>query len=178
MSNPLTGDFDLVAQFSLPTVNRILGSIHQKGDAVNDGITFLHSFFTHVPQNPGPGFPVGKGGIPIPISNPSAVQGIIEVQVSTPTITLVANSSTRVTAHYEIMAHYIADDPASTVPEFVHGELQVTFSILQQAAGGNNSLLTMDIQAANLEVNFIPDAGLPRQRAGSCDHHGRTQDIS
>ena len=161
MSNPLTGDFDLVAQFSLPTVNRILGSIHQKGDAVNDGITFLHSFFTHVPQNPGPAFPVGKGGIPIPIPNPSAVQGIIEVQVSTPTITLVANSSTRVTAHYEIMAHYIADDPASTVPEFVHGELQVTFSILQQAAGGNNSLLTMDIQAANLEVNFIPDAGLP-----------------
>ena len=159
MSNPLTGDFDLVAQFSLPTVNRILGSIHQKGDAVNDGITFLHSFRTHIPQNSGPGFPVGKGGIPIP--NPSAVQGIIEVQVSTPTITLVANSSTRVTAHFEIMAHYIADDPASTLPEFVHGELQVTFSVLQQAAGNKNSLLTMDIQAANLEVNFIPDAGLP-----------------
>src|ERR1700690_88421 len=167
MSNPLTGDFDLVAQFSLPTVNRILGSIHQKGDAVNDGIIFLHSFRTHIPQNSGPRFPVGKGGIPIPIGiptpipNPSAVQGIIEVQVSTPTITLVANSSTRVTAHYEIMAHYIADNPASTVPEFVHGELQVTFSVLQQAAGGKNSLLTMDIQATNLEVNFIPDAGLP-----------------
>ncbi len=159
MSNPLTGDFDLVAQFSLPTVNRILGSIHQKGDVSNDGITFLHSFRTHIPQNPGPGFPVGKGGIPIP--NPSAVQGIIEVQVSTPTITLVANSSTRVTAHFEIMAHYIADDSPSTLPEFVHGELQVTFSILQQAAGGNNSLLTMDIQAANLEVNFISDSGLP-----------------
>src|SRR5271157_5026207 len=162
MSNPLTGDFDLVAQFSIPTVNRILGSIHQKGDAVNDGITFPASFFSPYPQNPGPAFPVGKGGIPIPIVlNPSAVQGIIEVQVSTPTITLVANSSTRVTAHYEIMAHYIADDPASTVPEFVHGELQVTFSVLQQAAGSKNSLLTMDIQAANLEVNFIPDAGLP-----------------
>ena len=162
MSNPLTGDFDLVAQFSLPTVNRILGSIHQKGNVSNDGITFLHSFRTHIPQNPGPAFPVGKGGIPIPIvPNPSAVVGIIEVQVSTPTITLVSNSSTRVTAHFEIMAHYIADDPASTVPEFVHGELQVTFSILQQAAGGNNSLLTMDIQAANLEVSFIPDAGLP-----------------
>ena len=159
MSNSLTGDFDLVAQFSLPTVNRILGSIHQKGNAVNDGITFLHSFRTHIPQNSGPGFPVGKGGIPIP--NPSAVQGIIEVQVSTPTITLVANSSTRVTAHFEIMVHYIADDPASTLPEFVHGELQATFSVLQQAAGNKNSLLTMDIQAANLEVNFIPDAGLP-----------------
>ncbi len=159
MSNPLTGDFDLVAQFGLPTVNRILGSIHQKGNAVNDGVTFLHSFVTHIPQNPSPGFPVGKGGIPVP--NPSAVQGIIEVQVSTPTITLVSNSSTQVTAHYEIMAHYIADDLASTVPEFVHGELQVTFSVLQQATGGNNSLLTMDIQAANLEVNFIPDAGLP-----------------
>ena len=173
MSNSLTGDFDLVAQFSLPTVNRILGSIHQKGNAVNDGITFLHSFRTHIPQNSGPGFPVGKGGIPIP--NPSAVQGIIEVQVSTPTITLVANSSTRVTAHFEIMVHYIADDPASTLPEFVHGELQATFSVLQQAAGNKNSLLTMDIQAANLEVNFIPDAGLPLGRAGSCDHHGGTE---
>jgi len=192
MSNPLTGDFDLVAQFSIPTVNRILGSIHQKGDALNDGVTFLHSFRARIPQkqaaansgkpvannpaagggltvakNPGPGDGIiaatnpGAGGGILNIPGQEHVEGIIEVQVSTPSVNLVAGSSTRVTVSYQIMAHYIADDPSSTVPEFIHGELQVTCSIIQEAMGNQNSLLSVQIDAKDLEVNFIPAAGAP-----------------
>jgi hypothetical protein len=48
MANNLTGDFDLVAEFSLPAVNRILAAMHECE-------RFLHSISVRVDDNPPPG---------------------------------------------------------------------------------------------------------------------------
>ena len=50
MANALTGDFDVVAEFSIPAVNRILAAMHQTE-------RFLHSISAHVDDNPHPGKP-------------------------------------------------------------------------------------------------------------------------
>jgi hypothetical protein len=57
MANNLTGDFDVVAEFSLPAVNRILAAMHQCE-------RFLHSISVRVDDNPHPsrpGWPTAVG---------------------------------------------------------------------------------------------------------------------
>jgi AhpC/TSA family len=57
MANSLTGDFDVVAEFSLPAVNRILAAMHQCE-------RFLHSISVRVDDNPHPsrpGWPTAVG---------------------------------------------------------------------------------------------------------------------
>src|SRR5215813_6742876 len=49
MANSLTGDFDLVAQFSVPAVNRVLAAMHANG-------RFLHSIAARIDDNP----PIGS----------------------------------------------------------------------------------------------------------------------
>lgn len=59
MANNLTGDFDVVAEFALPAVNRILAAMHQCE-------RFLHSVSSYIDDNPQPGTtPVGPtmGGV-------------------------------------------------------------------------------------------------------------------
>ena len=48
MANSLTGDFDVVAQFSIPAANRVLAAMHRSA-------RFLHSATMHVDDNPPPG---------------------------------------------------------------------------------------------------------------------------
>src|SRR5687768_10510701 len=48
MANPLTGDFDVVAQFSIPVVNRLLAAMHHIE-------RFPHSMTVRVNDNPPPG---------------------------------------------------------------------------------------------------------------------------
>ena len=47
MANNLTGDFDVVAEFAILAVNRLLAAMHQTG-------RFLHSISAHVDDNPHP----------------------------------------------------------------------------------------------------------------------------
>ena len=200
MSNPLTGDFDLVAQFSIDTIERILATLHQRGDAKNEGLTLLHSFrvripkkkktisdiFNQLPSTPtAPPKPAMTGGTPfktgptygdggavttgptygdggvVVTGDPKQVQGIVEVQVSTPSIALVSGSSSKVTISFQIMAHYIPDHAYSTIPEFIHGQLDVTCSIVQEAVDAKSSLLSVKIDANDLKVDFTPAPGLP-----------------
>ena len=48
MPNDLTGDFDVVAEFSVPAANRVLASMHRNG-------RFPHSLSLRVNDNPAPG---------------------------------------------------------------------------------------------------------------------------
>src|SRR5258708_18443029 len=48
MANTLTGDFDVVAQFGVLTVDRLLAGMHQTG-------RFLHSISFRIDDNPRPG---------------------------------------------------------------------------------------------------------------------------
>src|SRR5260370_9769766 len=51
MANNLTGDFDVVAEFTTLAVNRLLAAMHQTG-------RFLHAISAHVDDNPQPTGPV------------------------------------------------------------------------------------------------------------------------
>lgn len=68
MPNILTGEFDVVVQFGIPALNRILAAQHQEE-------MYLHSL------------PVGIDDAE------TGMQGIATVQVSTPTITLPEDGS-------------------------------------------------------------------------------------
>jgi len=92
MANSLTGDFDVVAEFQIPAVNRVLAAMHQTG-------RFLHSISGHVDDNPQPdqpGRPTLVGvvdqfgaaianhrlvGNPNPISGPSAVTDAVQARL-------------------------------------------------------------------------------------------------
>lgn len=59
MPNDLTGDFDVVAEFAIPAVNRVLASMHRSE-------RFLHSLTAHVDDNRLPGtkdIPTISGGL-------------------------------------------------------------------------------------------------------------------
>ena len=92
MANSLTGDFDVVAEFQIPAVNRVLAAMHQTG-------RFLHSISGHADDNPQPdqpGRPTLVGvvdqfgaaianhrlvGNPNPISGPSAVTDAVQARL-------------------------------------------------------------------------------------------------
>ena len=101
--NDLTGKFDVVAEFGLETVNRVLAAQHQAQ-------TYLHS---------------------IPADNPAedllwvriddeetGVRGLAQMQVSTPTVSLPeGEDASRVTIHYQLMARIQADpERESSIP--------------------------------------------------------------
>ncbi|MBN1979546.1 MAG: hypothetical protein JW918_19285, partial [Anaerolineae bacterium] len=70
MSNPLTGDFDAVAEISVPTINRVLAAQHQETGPDPEDEIYFHSLSTPVP--------------PTRLGDAAGVRGIAEVQVSTP----------------------------------------------------------------------------------------------
>lgn len=92
MANNLTGDFDVVAEFAIPAVNRVLAAMHQTG-------RFLHSVSSHVDDNPHPDQPGGptvigvvdqfglaianqrQVGNPSPVGGPSAVTDAVQARL-------------------------------------------------------------------------------------------------
>lgn len=178
MSNALTGDFDVVVEASVPAVNRVLAVQHQ-------ATTFLHSFTLRIQDIapvsapalssarlsveearrqtdadasvPSPGHleravPQAGGGN----GNFTGIYGFAEIQVSTPTITLPQDpNASRVTIHYQIMAHFIAVPPSTPMPEFLHGELQATVDVVQVTSQMGN-VVEIDFTKGDFTVNFIP----------------------
>lgn len=85
----------------------------------------------------------------------TGVRGYLEVQVSTPTITLPSNSASRVTIHYTVMIHYLADAGTPVLPEFLHGEIQATVDVAQ-VAWQSGHVLDIDFTAHDIDVTFNP----------------------
>ena len=61
MANNLTGDFDVVAEFAILAVDRLLAGMHQTG-------RFLHSISVRVDDNPRP----NKPGLPVVVGTVDA----------------------------------------------------------------------------------------------------------
>jgi peroxiredoxin len=136
MANELTGEFDVVAEFSIQAVNNILAAQHQSE-------VYLHS-------------------IPASIDDAeTGVHGSVQIQVSTPTVTLPPDEDARrVSIHYQIMAHMVADRNSAAVPEFIHGEVDVTLGVAQTTSD-TEDLIEIDLNASDIEVMFTPDPGAP-----------------
>ena len=151
MSNILTGDFDVVAEFSIPAVNRILAAMHQTE-------RFLHSISTHVDDNPHPGRP------PLPVVV-SVVDGFGDAiadqrQVGSPNPTAGPSSvSDPIASRLGVILNPavlgFAQPPIT--PSHIAGIVQLQLfppTILSPARAGEN--LTVQ---TNVMSRYFPDAG-------------------
>jgi peroxiredoxin len=196
VANSLTGDFDVVAEFSIAAANRVLAAMHRNE-------RFFHSLTFRVQDTaPGPGgvhFPVigsvtaiGNAtanqtlvGTPVPLSGqaagsaryaalgaianasgvgnattpvvPSNLQGVAQLQVSPPTVTIVDNAGTTAAVQMQIMSRYFPNSGTTALAEFIRGELQLTAPVNQIAAQTPNSnVIELGLQADTIGINFTP----------------------
>jgi peroxiredoxin len=172
MANALTGEFDVVVQVGVPTINRILAGQHQ---VTRPRAIHHHSIVVELPLRD------------------AGVRGIAEVQISTPTITLPAEGDgSPVTAHFQIRANVmgvqerlvpaeggagpgpgdargldllpgVISGPGLTVrrvplPEVVHGEVRATVKVGQISAAAED-VITIDLNADDVDIAFTPASG-------------------
>ncbi|MCZ7624899.1 MAG: hypothetical protein M5R38_02800 [Candidatus Methylomirabilis sp.] len=137
MANALTGEFDVVAEFGMQAVNRVLAVQHQGQDPQ----VYFHTFAIRIDDAE------------------TAVRGTAQIQVSTPTVTLPAGeNASKITIHCQLMAYMAASHDSAAVPEFVHGEIAVTLDVVQTTSETEN-VIAIDFGADDLEVTFTPDPG-------------------
>jgi peroxiredoxin len=144
MANPLTGNFDVVAQFGVGAVDRVLAAQHAGGTTRP---VYLHSFRANIP--------------PASAADETGVRGVAEVQVSTPTITLPPDErASRVMVHFQAMARMRPRRESTAVPETVHGELQISVDVAQ-IASSVDEVVEINLGAEDVEVAFVPSSGAP-----------------
>ncbi len=132
MPNPLTGDFDVVAQVGRTLVHSVLAAQHQEG-------TYLHAFSCRV-------------------NDPEAgVRGEARVQVSVPSVELAdGGAMLRIAGRCDIRARILPAADSVPVPEVVHGDVRLTASVERLDSGGD-PVIAIDLAGA--EVAFTPAAG-------------------
>jgi hypothetical protein len=118
MANQLTGDFDAVVQVSVPTVNRLLASMHQNrgDDAGPPPHTLPHRGAVSIGNKPLSGALAG-------------IKGTAWVQIGVPTVALVANSPRSADVSCWIRARYFPNPKTVSLPEFIHGRIVARFDV-------------------------------------------------
>ncbi len=196
MANDLTGDFDVVAEFSVPAANRVLAAMHR-------GQRFPHSLSMRVDDSHrihGSVLermvalsivdPVGNAVVnPVLLALPrsslrfirpsdavfsaldsvandpevhsgpglgdyTGLQGVAQLQLSTPTMTIPDESGTRMTVHMQLRARWFPDPDTPPMPEFLRGEIQITVGVDRVASQVGN-VVDIDLKPQNVEVTFI-----------------------
>jgi len=197
MANELTGEFDVVAEFSIPAADRVLAAMHR-------GQRFPHSLSIRVDDSPGPeGLPL-KGlamisivdrlgaavtdpvslaqaagprrpmlplspafGVadlvvndrPVPWARAaedySHLQGIAQLQLSTPTISIPDQSGTRATVHISMMAQYFPDANTLRLPKFLRGKIQIGVGV-DKVASQIGNVVDISLKPSNVSINFVP----------------------
>jgi peroxiredoxin len=148
MANALTGDFDVVAQFSITAVNRVLAAMHQTE-------RFLHTISAHIDDNPHPGRPTIVGvvdafgdalanqlsiGSPSPSTGPAALTDPVRSRLGT-----------------LLNPDVVGFGQPPITPSHMSGNVQLQVFpptlVSPTAAGGNLTMKT------NLVARYFPDAG-------------------
>ncbi len=99
------------------------------------------------------------------IIHPSAVtvRGTARVQLSTPSISLPPGTTSEVTVHVNVRAHYTPDPGTIALPEPVHGEVRVTYSAtvkrLENLDPAKN-ILEIEVSQDDGKIQFHPAAGI------------------
>lgn len=90
----------------------------------------------------------------------SVVRGTAAIQVSTPALTLAAGSTSEVTVHAQVRAHYMPDPGTADLPKPIHGEIRATFSAKYNASGATGKpALEVKPSDDDNKIVFIPAAG-------------------
>lgn len=148
MANNLTGDFDVVAEFALPAVNRILAAMHQCE-------RFLHSVSSRIDDNPQPGTtPVGPTLVGVVDAFGDAVVDARQIGVPiTVTGGLLASDPTSVRLGILVNPGLLSVG-TTLAPSHIQGTVQVQLAPPMIEVSGAN--LTARI---NVIVRFFPDKG-------------------
>jgi len=165
MANNLTGDFDVVAEFALPAVNRVLAAMHQCE-------RFLHSISVHVDDNPPPGRPPRPTTVGIvdtfgdPIVNHQQVSGPLTVvgptAVSDPTFSrlggvlnpgqLVAVQVPITPSHLQGVAQLQLAPPTVDVPTTLGNSLTVTMNLMARYRRDKNTAAIAEFIRGDLRI--------------------------
>jgi peroxiredoxin len=90
------------------------------------------------------------------------VRGTARVQLSAPSISLPPGSTSEVTVHVHVRAHYAADPGALALPEPIHGEVRVTFQVMPkrlQNYGSAQMILEVRPPQDDGKIQFLPAPG-------------------
>ena len=89
------------------------------------------------------------------------VRGRAKVQVSTVTITVPDGSSSEVTVHARVRAHYYPDPGTTDLPAPIHGEVSAAFDVRRvQSSSGTRLLIRPSSQDAKIQFIAAPGTGL------------------
>ena len=151
MPNPLTGDFDAVAQVSISTINRLLATMHQN-DNQGQGLPSLpHQAVIRV----------GDKLIGEAIDN---VTGVAHVQIGAPSIELIGGAADQFRLQCWVRVRYIPDPGSNPLRQFIHGRLHATFfyrfipevgggaSVHAEVIDGTTTFTSEDDQSLDAEI--------------------------
>jgi peroxiredoxin len=167
--NNLTGDFDVVVEFTLIAANRVLAAMHSGNRfphslslwlddnahskrVAHMGVDVFGSAIPDPKQIAAPRHSSGSGSLiadPVyqkvdPLANPASnarvagapaladyghLQGIAQLQLGPPTLTLPPDSGSVVNVTTTVMARYIANPETMAIPDFLRGEIQISVSV-------------------------------------------------
>src|SRR6266571_496449 len=107
MTNPLTGDHDVVLQVSVGTLNRLMAGLHQNA-MVDPPVlpTIPHSAYVRVGDNPA--------------TRVDGVQGVARVQSGVPQLDLIHRSQDRVRMRVPLRARFTPSSGSAPFPEFAY----------------------------------------------------------
>lgn len=95
------------------------------------------------------------------------VRGTAKVQLASATLSLPSGSTSEVTVHVNIRAHYYPDADTNAMPEPVHGEVQATFEVRQVIfRGGKRLLVQPSSQDSKIQFIAAPGTGLSAADVG------------
>jgi peroxiredoxin len=98
------------------------------------------------------------GEAEIPPTPPATVRGTARVQLGSPTLSFPSGSSSEVTVHVFIRAHYAPDAGTDPLPEPVHGEVRATFEV-RQVGSPSGRRLVIRPSAQDSKIQFIAASG-------------------
>jgi len=99
---------------------------------------------------------------------PATVRGTVKVQLASPMLSLPSGSTSEITAHVSIRAHYYPDAGTDSMPEPVHGEVQATFEVRQQTTSQFGRRLIVQPSSQDSKIQFVtaPGTGLSAADVG------------
>lgn len=115
MTSPLTGDFDAVLQVASGTIDRLLGTMHQRGGAPNPG-----------PLPRLPHAAIVRVGDPDPVDG---LRGTAYAQISVPRIELIDGATDRFRLEVYVRAHYRSDLGWTPLPAFIDGRVTAEYRL-------------------------------------------------
>ena len=99
------------------------------------------------------------GELEIAEDPPAIVRGAARMQISSLTLSLSAGSTSEVTVHAWVRAHYTADPGTTDLPQPIHGEVQARFEVRLGPIRSGTQQLLIQPSAQDSKIQFLAASG-------------------